>query len=39
MIAEEAGFEEERGQHFVAISGPSTGPVLSEKADQLVPNW
>lgn len=22
-----------------AISGPITGPVLSEKTDQLVPNW
>lgn len=37
--AQEARLEEEGGQHLVGHQGPITGPALSEKTDQLVPNW
>jgi hypothetical protein len=37
--AEEAGLEEEGGQHLVGHQRPDHRPALSEKTDQLVPNW
>ena len=37
--AEEAGFEEERGQHLVGHQRPDHGAGLVGEQRQLVPNW